>query len=79
MFEWLAKMIFLEVEGSGSDLVLRLARGPSGDELRDLVAIFKRYGLNMRHLAALRTSKNEGWFASQKTYWFPDVFGARPG
>jgi sugar phosphate isomerase/epimerase len=67
MFEWLAKMTFLEVEGSGSDLILRLARGPSDDELRDLLAIFKRYGLDMRALAALRTSDNERWFASPKS------------
>jgi hypothetical protein len=74
MFEWLHKIKILTVEGIGADLCFKLRRRPTDGQLRDLLALFFRYGLNMRPLAALRTPANESWFADPAKYWFAAVF-----
>lgn len=76
MFEWLGRMTFLrDVTGEGRDLLIRLKRAPTDDQLRDLLALFFRYRMDMRSLAILRTTDNESWFADQGGYWFEAVFG----
>lgn len=76
MFEWLGRMAVLrDVTGEGHDLIIRLKRAPTDNQLRDLLALFFRYQMDMRPLAILRTTRNEGWFADQGGYWFDAVFG----
>ena len=76
MFEWLGRMAVLrDVTGEGYDLIIRLKRAPTDNQLRDLLALFFRYQMDMRPLAILRTTRNEGWFADQGGYWFDAVFG----
>lgn len=76
MFEWLGRItIVLNVAGEGRDLIIHLKRDPSDNQLRDLLALFFRYKMDMTPLAALRTAKNESWYSDQNSYWFDAVFG----
>jgi len=76
MFEWLDRIpVIDDVAGEGRNLVFRLKRAPNDDQLRDLLALFYRYQMDMTPLAALRTPENESWFLDQGSYWFDSVFG----
>ncbi|WP_156386036.1 hypothetical protein [Devosia sp. Root685] len=76
MFEWLGRIgVVSDVTGEGHNLTICLRRAPTDDQLRDLLALFHRYQMNMRPLAALRTAKNESWFSDRSNYWFGSVFG----
>ena len=45
-------------------------------ELRELLAAFYRYRLEMTPLAALKSSRNKRWFAENTdAYWHSKVFG----
>ena len=43
--------------------------------LRDLLALFGRYGISMQQLAQFQNSGNESWFTSPPMYWHKKVFG----
>ena len=75
--EWLSRIPCVEyVDGHGSyGLVACLKRRPGKDDLRQLLALFRRYGLDMRQLAKFETAKNREWFCDPKTYWHKAVFG----
>lgn len=76
MFEWLARIsVVRDVSGEECDLIVQLKRSPTDNQLRDLLALFFRYQMDMTPLAALKTAKNESWFADPGTYWFDKVFG----
>ena len=76
MFEWLGRITVVDnVTGEGSDLIIRLKRAPTDNQLRDLLALFFRYQMDMTPLAVLRTAKNESWFLDQGNFWFDAIFG----
>ena len=77
-FEWLARIPCVKsYAGDGSNgLVVFLKRRPSKDDLRQLLALCQRYGVDMRQLAKFETSKNQGWFRDPQKYWYRAVFGA---
>ncbi len=78
-FAWLDRMqVVAGYEGHGDGLHIRLARRPTDDDLRELIALHRRYAIDMRQLAALRTPRNEMWFAKPGTYWHHHVFGPGP-
>jgi IS30 family transposase len=56
-------------------LVVYLKRKPRQDELRELLAVCKRYGVNMRQLAKFETAQNRVWFCDPQKYWHRAVFG----
>ena len=56
-------------------LVVYLKRRPRKDELRELLAICQRYGVNMRQLAKFETAANRPWFRDLQKYWYEAVFG----
>jgi hypothetical protein len=58
------------------NLVVR-SRRISAASLRDLIALFRRYGIPMAQLAQFRNPANEGWFATPHMYWYKAVFGKR--
>lgn len=79
-FAWLDTMAVVDAfEGHGSALHVRLAREPTDEDLRELLAFHKRYGIEMRQLAAFRRAENETWFAAAGTYWHEAVFGSAKG
>jgi len=47
----------------------------SDADLRELIALFKRYNVSMKQLGQLKTDKNQHWFEGNETaYWHLDVF-----
>lgn len=78
MFDWLGRItVVREVTGEGRDLIIVLRRAPSDNQLRDLLAPFFRYRMDMTPLAAFRTAKNQVWLSDPRNYWFEAVFGRK--
>jgi hypothetical protein len=49
---------------------------PTQMQLRELIALLYRYGLDMRPLASFRTERNAAWFANdRRKFWHARVFG----
>jgi len=63
-----------EVRGEGRDLSIGLRDRPGDDDLRELFALFFRYGVDMRQLAPFGEAQ---WARSPAAYWHERVFGAR--
>jgi hypothetical protein len=78
-FEWLRRIPCVErYVGEGRrGLVVYLKRRPRQDELRELLALCQRYGVNMRQLAKFETARNRCWFRDPKKYWYSAIFGRR--
>jgi len=76
-FEWLRRIPCVEAyRGEGQlGLVVDLRRAPKKDELRELLALCRRYGMDMHQLAKFETSRNRSWFRDPKAYWYEAVFG----
>ena len=62
-------------EGRLRDLNITLARRPTDAELREFLALFHRYGVDMRQLARFETRTNRSWFRAEEMYWHKAVFG----
>jgi hypothetical protein len=80
-FEWLSRIPCVErYEGDGNwGLVVYLKRRPGKDDLRQLLALCHRYGVDMRQLAKFETAKNRDWLRDPKSYWHQAVFGKPKG
>jgi hypothetical protein len=64
------------VRGAADGLHVSFSRSPTDNQLRELIALLFRYGLDMKPLAAFKTTKNKIWFADKKTmFWHGRVFG----
>lgn len=46
--------------------------------LRELLALFSRYGISMAQLAQLENEKNSNWFRAPHMYWHKQVFPSKP-
>ena len=80
-FEWLSRIRCVEdYKGDGErGLVVHLRRRPGQDDLRQLLALCHRYGVNMRQLAKFENARNRHWFCDPKKFWYQAVFGDDPG
>lgn len=80
-FNWLNKLPFIKrCEGRG--LTLYISVDPKAvDEggLRELLAVFRRYGVELRQLAVFDRAEFKHWFCSNQAYWYEEVFGAPRG
>jgi hypothetical protein len=75
-FAWINAISCVDhIDGKGTALTILLSRPPTDDELRELVALFHRYQVDMRQLAGFLTDANQHWFRDQDAYWFRQVFG----
>lgn len=76
-FGWLQSIPCVgNVRGGGRTLLIELKSDVDDESLRELVAIFRRYGVDMRQLARFRHASNESWFARPESAWFSAVFDA---
>ena len=68
-FEWLARIPCVKrYVGEGCrGLVVYLKRLPRKDELRELLALCHRYGVDMRQLAKFETARNRHWFRDSRS------------
>lgn len=76
-FEWLARIPCVEkCQGEGQQgLVVYLKRKPGNDDLRQLLGLCHRWGVNMRQLAKFETARNRSWFCDPEKFWYQAVFG----
>ena len=75
-FEWLQSISCVgKIGGRLRSLHISLKRAPSDSQLRELIALFQRYRMNMKCLAALKTTRNVVWFDDKKMFWHARVFG----
>jgi hypothetical protein len=63
-FDWLQSIWAVDtVVGRGTDLLITLRKQPGDSDLRELVALFYRYQLDMRALAVLKRDTSSFWHA----------------
>ncbi|MDX5364803.1 MAG: hypothetical protein LPK88_00115, partial [Alphaproteobacteria bacterium] len=77
-FEWLSRISCIsKLTGEGYELRLQINRTRISDgNLRELIAVFTRYKIDMRQLAQFLTEKNRGWFKDNPdAYWHKKIFG----
>jgi hypothetical protein len=76
-FEWIAKIrVIKKWEGVGDEIHLYVPKTiVSKTSLRDLMALFFRYKINMRQLQQLVNDKNRDFFMNTKKYWYKRIFG----
>jgi hypothetical protein len=43
--------------------------------LRDLLALFHRYNIDMKQLIAFDRPEFSSWFHDERKYWYEEVFG----
>jgi hypothetical protein len=76
-FEWLKKLTCVKrSEGRGRTIYLSVELASvDEDALRELLALFRRYAVDMRQLAKLDRDEFADWFRDPNAYWFKQVFG----
>jgi hypothetical protein len=77
-FQWLEQISCIdEINGRVDQIELKIPRRAISDtNLRDLLAIFYRYKIDMRQLKQFSMPRNQHWFEDEKTYWARMVFGS---
>lgn len=63
------------VNRDGFQLCLTVVTPIDDVSLRDLIALFMRYDIDMRPLVALATESNKGWLEDTTMYWHQKMFG----
>lgn len=77
-FEWIGKTDCIEnFYGEGDRLYLELVSDDLYDHnIRDLLALFYRYSVDMKQLKRFLNKENKDWFFdNKKAYWHKQVFG----
>lgn len=77
-FEWLKKISAIEnIKGVGDEIRLSIPSFDVDDEsLRELIALFTRYKVELGQLSQFRNKSNECWFyQNKKAFWRKGVFG----
>jgi hypothetical protein len=78
-FAWLKRIgCVREVRGIGYELLIDVDEGSLSDgDLRELLALFHRYRVDMKQLRQLATDANAHWFRDDsEMYWHGAVFGS---
>ncbi len=75
-FAWLDKISSVDsYKGRGSTLYIKVnATAVDANDLREIIALFHRYGVDLRQLAVF-DRKKFSWFRRKNAYWHEDVFG----
>ena len=75
-FHWLQAIPGVtSVQGLGRELHIQLKSSTLSDSaLRDFLALYKRYGGDLRELARFARSRNAKWFCNPEAWWFKSVF-----
>ena len=78
-FEWIKNISAIKkISGKGDELYLYFtSKQISDDDLRELLALFYRYKIDMKQLKIFLIDKNRAWFYGHpKGYWHKKVFGS---
>ena len=76
-FEWIKKIDCIDnFIGSGNELYLYISSHDLHDyDLRDLLALFYRYKIDMKQLRVFLNKDNRDWFyENKKAYWHKKIF-----
>lgn len=75
-FEWLDKLPCVgKYVGLGDALHISINRAAvDEDALRELLALFRRYGVDMKQLRVFDGFEFSEWFRDSRAYWFDAVF-----
>lgn len=76
-FEWLKKIKGIKrMDGVREELNLYIDKPILDDDLRELIALFYRYKIDMKQLGVFLSDENRDWFwGKPKGYWYTKVFG----
>jgi hypothetical protein len=79
-FSWLRGIPgVIAAQGVGRELHIGLKSGRlSQAGLRELIALYRRFGGRMSELAPFENSANTAWFRSPTAVWYEDVFATTP-
>jgi hypothetical protein len=77
-FEWLKKLPCIsKVEGRGETLSIRVLESKVDEyAMRELLALFQRYKIDMKQLSIFDKQDFAGWFHNTEAYWYESVFGS---
>lgn len=75
-FDWLKMLPCVSnVEGKGDTLLIRVLESKVDEyALRELLALFRRYGISMKQLKAFDRRPLGDWFRNKDAYWYKAVF-----
>ncbi len=74
-FEWIKKIPSIQdCKGVADELHLDVQIGMSDHALRNLIALFSRYAIEMNDLKQFVTDENRQWFQNEKAYWYSNIF-----
>jgi hypothetical protein len=78
-FDWIKKIPSItHVKGIGTNLLLYFkSKRIKAQDLRELIALFRRYKIDMSELKIFLNEGNKEWFyeKSKHAYWHKKVFG----
>lgn len=77
-FEWIKKIpSIIKYEGKHDELLIYVqSEIISDNDLRELLALFYRYKIDMNQLTIFLNDDNKGWFFNnKKAFWHRRVFG----
>lgn len=76
-FNWLRSLPFIKhFEGRGLTLYISVnSLAVDEDGLRELLALFRRYNIELAQLAVFDRDEFADWFRSVEAYWYKDIFG----
>jgi hypothetical protein len=80
-FSWLDKIGCIEsYRGQGDVLYINIVMKKLDDIfLREIIAIFNRYQIEMSQLSVFKDEIKRPWFSDTQSYWFAKVFGDKKG
>jgi hypothetical protein len=75
-FEWLDRLkCVARYGGEGTELRIVISSESVDDgDLRNLIALFYRYEVDLRQLRRFQNTSNEGWLTGREKYWFDRMF-----
>lgn len=76
-FEWLGKeSSVISFGGEGKSLRILVGCSVVGEyDLRELIALFFRYGIDMRQFRVFDHEPFSRWLRNSEAYWFEAIFG----
>lgn len=79
-FLWLDHMKeFVTARGAGDEILIEVPHSKlSNDQLRELIALFHRYQIDMRQLAHFENRSNRAWLRNKRAYWHDAMFAGEP-
>jgi hypothetical protein len=64
----------LTYKGTTAGILLHVKKPISDSSLRNLIALFHRYKIEMKQLAQFSNKKNEIWFKNKEKYWYKKIW-----